>query len=87
MVAGQRVAAAGVVDQRAGIIATWRKSERLSMPRRKASYHDIAFAGMVEDEVEDDADAFGMQGGDRVAQFLTPPGTRRGSSAIMATGL
>lgn len=69
--AGDRVASAGVVDQRAGLAAgTWRRATRLSRPRMESVRPEaVAFAGMVEDEVEDDADAFLVEPGDGIAQL------------------
>ena len=70
VVAGDRVAGAGIVDQRAGM--TFRVAEAgevVETAKRKGGAGPVALAGMVEDQVEDDADAGLVQRRDGLAEF------------------
>ena len=66
LVERQRVAAAGVVDEPAGIVGGVAVIERVveAAQRQRRAEH-VAFAGVVEDDIEDDADAGLVQRGDR----------------------
>ncbi len=54
--------------------------------QRKGRAEDVALAGVVEDEIEDGADARLAQRRDGLAQVGMPLGARRGSSAMKETG-
>ncbi len=70
VIAGERIAGAGIVDQRAGIVGCVTViGEVVETAQRQRRTEAIALARMVEDEIEDHADACIMQFGDRVAQF------------------
>ena len=59
-VGGKRIAGAGIVDQAAGIVLRVAIVERVvEAAERQRRPVDVAFAGMVEDGVEDDVDAGG----------------------------
>ena len=64
----ERIAGAGVVDERAvgGVRIIQRFAEAAQRNRRAEA---IAFAGVVEHQVEDDADAGSAKRGDRLPQF------------------
>ncbi|MNU60069.1 hypothetical protein D3C71_492480 [compost metagenome] len=70
MVAGNRVAGAGIVDQHARF-SLWvaEGGEIVEPAQRQDRALDIAFTRMVEDEIENDADAFRMQRRNRISQF------------------
>ncbi len=70
VVAGDRIAGASIVDEMAGLAAMVAiGGEIVEAAQRQGRAVAVAFAGMVEDEVEDGADALGAQRRDGVGQF------------------
>ena len=67
LVAGERVAGAGVVDQPSGGLARGGSRRGCRGRAATASGRTVALAGVVEDEVENDADAGLMQRRNRFA--------------------
>ena len=77
VVAGQGVAGAGVVDQAAvGLVAE--VGAGVEAAQGEGGAVGVAFAGVVEDDVEDGADAVGAEGGDGGAQLLDAAGAEAG---------
>ena len=86
----QGVAGAGIVDQRSvGVV-------RITAIVQPAQAQDrpgqIAFAGMIEDQIQNHADAGGAQRGDGVAQFVNAAGhqlriQRHRRNRIVAPGI
>src|SRR5690606_19269096 len=70
MVAGDGVAGAGIVDQRSRLLLRMAEACKVIEPaERQRRSGAVAFARVVEDEVEDGADAFAVEGCYRIAQF------------------
>ena len=85
----ERVAAAGVVDVAATVVGEGPVVGRVvEAAQRQRRPEGVAFAGVVEHDVEDDLDAGRLQRGDAAARPPPmPPGASRGSGANSATGL
>ena len=77
VVAGERVAGAGVVDE-AAVGGVAEVGLGVEAAEGEGGAVGVAFAGVVEDDVEDGADAGGAEGGDGGAQFLDAAGAEAG---------